>query len=826
MGLGFNFGGKDAGLTKAIDGALMSVSKLTSGVAGVSSALGQLAEQGRDPTTGFEKEMIANNVSLTRMGANLGKTGKDIGDFTQKAQSLALTMNRGADVAGEAQGQFERMGAAAKDAGIGSSAALLKLADSSGVAAKQFADSVLGMTKMEGVTAKAAGSILDSMTAAGKATGDVNGALAEQPKRMELLFKRSAMLRAGYKGIGIEEFSKQIDQTAVDMQHLTKVSAAQARQFSTGLAESLQDAALAFQNLQVGGEQDTRVLEALSLTTGSVQTAFRDMQDGPEGFMKTMSEMTKNMGGDKDKIAQLMKWVQGKTGQAFGPERSAEIVNFLSAQATATEKHGKAVKEATGALKKYGDEAFKNGRTAAESMQLSEDMFVARLRNINKTADTFARDAGKSFKMLGDEMEHLGKDKGPAGQLTQALVDLDQKGLVGLLPTKLQGTAVALGGLTKRLGKTLEGILNPLSAVESLLVLFGTAMTHAFMLTNKGLPFLERLGQAFESVGEDAVNWLENLPDKIINVFYKVTDAVKGFFSKDSAGGASKWGPMFKKWWDRIVKAFTRLDPIIAEVKQFSLDLWNGITTALDPSYGLQSGGDEGSVGTKIGQWIRSQWDKVSGWVKKEVWPKIAQFGSDFWGGLVAAFSPDGPKAANPDSTGTKIGTWVGDAIKTAFEALKGMMGPLVDKLGVWISDLFVSMAKKAATGMAWMAADLATAGLASKVFREPENVPTPKTSGSAPATSAPRAAPEVASSQSAVAVSALVSTTKEAEDAQKQRDEALLAATNKTNEKMDQLISTVGGRNTGYTGEGGPVAGGAGNVFIRKDSRGVGRKP
>ena len=706
MGLGFNFGGKDAGLSKAVDGALSSVSKLTAGIAGVSSAMGQLAEQGRDPTTPFEAQMTANNVSLTSMAANLGKSGEPLKKFTQQSQALALTMNRSAEEAGNATGQFDRMSDAQTAAGINSAATLLKLADVSGVNATVFADASNQMMKMKGMSKEAGASILDSMTAAGQATGDVAGALHETATRMALLQKRSALLAQGFVGIGIEEFSKQIDSTAVSMQKATKVSASTARAFATGLAESIQNSAQAFKELTVGtGEDVPEMLKAMALTTGDVEKAFHTMEGGTEGFMDTMRTLTKNMGGDKDKIGKVMTWLQAKTGEAFGPERSKEIVNYLSTATEETDKQGKAIKKASGALQAYAKEGFKTGYTDARRMELAEEMFVARLRNINKTSKIFADETSKSFNLLGGEIETLGKDKGPVGQLTNTLIDLDQKGLIGLLPTKLQGTAVAMGGFAKRLGKTLEGILNPLNLAESGVVLFATAMTDAFMKQDKKtkmLSFMDRIGLAFESVANDAVNYLETLPDKITGVMDSISKTLGGFF--DGKGGASgKWGTKIRAWWGRILVVFTKMEPIIARIRTFAVDLWEGIVNTLDPS----TQKDTDSVGTKMGQWIRSGWDVAKKYFDDKVWPVIKKFGNDFWVGIRGAL---GTENADPNGPGYKIGKWINEAFDAAItkvtDALPGLL---------W--DLFKFLVKSAVKGLIWVAQELSPAKLAGRAF-------------------------------------------------------------------------------------------------------------
>lgn len=641
---------------------MASVSKLTAGIAGVSTELGGLAKQGRDPTTAMEASFIANAVESRKLAVNLGKTGKAIGAFSQEAQSMALELNRSTEATGSAIGQFERMKDVSTKTGIDSAKTMAKLADVSGVNAQVFTDASLQMSKMEGMSKEAGASLLDTMTKAGQATGDANGALAEIPQRMALLQKRSALLRGTFKGIGIAEFSKQIDSTAVSMQKATGVSAETARAFSMGLGGALQDAAQEFKNLTQGEEAGLNVLTGLALTSGDVNTAFEAMKGGPEDFMKMMQGMVKNLGGDKQKISQVMDWVAAKTGKAFGPERATEIVNFLAASTEGTYKQGEAVKDATGALQKYAKEGFSTGYTAAKRIAIAEELFVTKMRNINKTAETFANESVKSFKMLGEEMVELGKDKGPAGQLTRTLVDLDQKGLVGLLPEKLQGTAVALGGLTERLGKTLKGVLNPLNAIESLFVVFGTAMTHAFMQTKKGLPFLERLGQAFESVGEDAVKWLETLPDKIINVFYKITDAVGGFFKKDSAGGASKWGAIFKRWWERIVTAFTRLEPILKEIRKFGEELWAGITTALDPTKNASSEPD-GTTGGAIGRWLGEAWLSAKTYWDQKIYPEVKKL----WDTFTAGFGGSG----DASTTGGQLGIWIRSAFETALKFLE-----------------------------------------------------------------------------------------------------------------------------------------------------------
>jgi len=717
MGLGFNFGGKDAGLTKAIDSALTSVSKFTAGIAGVSTELGQLAEQGRNPTTGFEKEMIANNVSLTNMGANLGKTGKDLKDFTSKSQGMALAMNRSAEQAGDAAGQFNRMKSVMVETGIDSEKTLLKISEVSGVQASVFADSSMQLAKMQGMTKKAGADIFDTMTAAGQAMGDVSGSLKEAAARTALLQKRSALLAQGFKGIGIEEFSKQIDATSVSFQKATGASADTARAFGTGLAETLQDSAQAFKHLTVGiGSELPEGLKGLALTAGDVKAGFAAMEDGPEGFMKTMRNMTKGMGGDKEKIGQLMTWIEGQTGKAFGPERSKEIVNMLMLATDETEKQGKAVKTATGALKKYGDEAWKNGRTAAESMKLSEDLFVTGIRAANHTATQFAADAAVSFGDLGKDIQGLAKGKGGVGDLTRSLIDLNQKGLVGLFPKDLQGDAVAMGGMFKMLGETLTGILNPLNGVESLLTLFAVAMRNAYKQTDKAKDFFERFGIAFEKVGERAVKWFEELPARIMGWINTASDALNKALS---GGKDGKWGGIFKKWWGRILDTFTAMGPVMSRFKELAENIWTAMQTTLGPIWedlkkfvgdfwsGLTGSlganpNDSDEAGKAIGKWIYRQWLVVVAWWEKPDNP-VKKFGTDFWEGLTKDLNADPTNKSG--STGESIGIWINSAFSKAVQMV-------TDALPGMLLKLFATLVKATALAIVRFPGEVAMAGV------------------------------------------------------------------------------------------------------------------
>jgi hypothetical protein len=717
---------------------MSSVSKFTAGIAGVSTELGQLAEQGRNPTTAFEHKLIQDNVSLTNLGANLGKTGKDLKDFTAKSQNMAIAMNRSAEQAGEATGQFNRMKTVMVATGIDSEKTLLKISEASGVQAQVFADSSMQLANMQGMSKKAGASILDTMTAAGQAMGDVSGSLKEAAERTALLQRRSALLSQGMAVTGIEEFSKQIDSVSVSFQKATGASAATARAFGTGLAATLQESAQAFKHLTVGvGSELPESLKGLALTTGDVQTAFNNMGDGPEAFMDTMKNLTKGMKGDKKKIGDLMTWIEGQSQKSFGPERSKEIVNMLMLTSEASDEAGKKVKNATGALKKYGEEAWKSGRTAAESLKLSEDLFVTGIRAANHTASKFASDASKSFSSLGKDIQGLAKSEGGVGDLTRSLIDLNQKGLVGLFPDDLQGDAVAMGGMFKMLGETLKGILNPLSGIESLFTLFTVAMRNAFKNTKASLPFFDRMGIAFKRVGDRAVKWFEELPKKILGWINSASVALNKALS--GGGRDGKWGGIFRKWWDRILDTFTAMGPVMSRFKTLAGNVWTAMQTTLGPLWAdlkkfvgdFWSGltGDLGSnpndsdeAGKAIGKWIYRQWQVVVKWWEAKDNP-IKKFGMDFWEGLTKDLSIDPNNKSG--STGESIGIWINSAFSKAVEMATNALPDMLMRL-------FATLVKATAKAILQFPEQVALAG-ATKVASYFKEKPAPVDADDAP---------------------------------------------------------------------------------------------
>ena len=717
MGLGFNLTAKDDGLSETAEKSTDSLQKLM----GVVDSLGEravkmggLATQGRELTTGFEAMLLQNRKSVKALSFQMGVWGDKADEVVKKAQGMSLAIGVSAEHAAEATIEYKKGLTSFNAVGIMSAEDLAKATEVLGVKATFLREQLNSMSQVTGIkTPKAMKKLVGSFMLAGKQIGDVSGSFQQLEETMNTLRTRSAQVGAMTE----DQMAALGGEVAVLTAGLSKmgVKGEEAKGFASDLFTKMTEGAAHFQQIFSGTQNDIpKLAESLAITTGQVDESFSLMQQGPQGFMSGMAKLVKSA---KDKlgpagVGKVMKFMTHQMNEALGPDMATKLSNYLSnASDEALETMAEVSKGAAG-LKDARDH-YIDPRGLDERMALAEEAFRTRLRDLNKTGEKYLADTQASFKVLGDELTRLGQDKGPVGSLTRTLVDLDQKGLVGLLPDRLQGMAAALGKFATTIGNTLKKITSPLDLFESGMMTFGIAMTDAYLhagqvfnkttgkwegTINTQLGFFDRFKIALKSVGNDIAEWFEALPKKVSDGLDSILKTLTDWL-KPGGKSDSNWKAGVMGWWKRMTESFSKLfspenrkklsdiweliapelkkgwDSLVAEVDGFVKDFWEGFTNALDPENSKKP--VDGTVGGFIGDALGGVWK----WVKESVWPKITKFVGDFWKELTNSLSSDPDKVASPNTVGGKIGKWLGDALKTGFDKLGDMLPGLIGDL-------------------------------------------------------------------------------------------------------------------------------------------------
>jgi hypothetical protein len=711
MGLGFSFAGKDDGLSKTVDKAGDSVNKLFGAMGKVGEAaskFGAVAKQGRQLTSAFEGTLLANKAAGTAIAFNMGVWDKAGQSAVKTGQNISLGIGIGMDEATTAAIEFGRVSEQMKAIGINSAEDLAKSMHVMGMSATDLRVMLTTMGSMGIKSKESIQELSGAFMAAGKSAGDVRGSLAQMGQTLKTL-DEVAVRKTG-KSLTPEALAKLGKEVAVVSAGFAKLGygAAESQETASAMFAKLTEDQKAFQNMFSGTADDVpKLAEELAISSGDINTAFKLMQSGPQGFVEGMADMVataKKNGGDVDK---LMTFVGARMEQSLGADMTTKLMKFMKNADGSVRTTMKSVADAT---EKVGDaqKAYIDPRGLDEKLKIAQDIFETRLREISNKSNEFLNASRRAYSGLGDEIVKLGSDKGPVGDLTRTLADLDHKGLAGLLPKRLQGMGTALGGFGEKIGSTLQGLVSPFGAVKSAISLFAVAMTDAFVngpktitekneldkMVTRQATFFDRVSMAAAKVGEDFVGYIEALPDKIAIAFDDISKAVNGWFGAKGKQGQSAWTARIKDWWERLSRAWSKVTVSIwPEFKKSINTFWKGLMGAFDFS-SADKGADGESAAAKLGTWLRDVWLKAEAWWSTEVWPKISAFGSNLWDGLLHSFDPDkNKKAGDPKNMGTSIGNWLGEAGKVLWAELEifgrnfwaglsGAFDPQKNKLG------------------------------------------------------------------------------------------------------------------------------------------------
>jgi phage-related protein len=435
-----------------------------------------IATNGLNLTTSFEETIIASNKTARSMGANFGLAGKSLGRFTDQATSMGISLNIGADKAGEAAYNVTLATKELGAVGLKSAADLAKFAEVSGVSAGDITQTFKQAGQQFHLTDKQLRQLAGSALESGKQIGDIGGQFKQMPHILDLIARRAAVLGKKFDPQQMADFASQTLAVSGALYNMG-ASAEEAREAATSLAEKMVESGENFGNMFAGTSSDLSEFHmALSIAGGDTKQAFDSMTQGPGEFMSGLADMvSKGKKSGKD-VGAMMNLMRGQLEKVFGPKQTARMMDFFQKADQATLDSMKTVSKADGNLGKFAKEGFSTGRSLAQSFELMKDKFVMSFRNIGRSAAVdFVDKTGKEFDKFNSQMQALVKKGGPLGQLIEKFSEIHQIGALALIPKTLRPLASVFGEVIKEAGPMLgvlgalgfrfEMLLSPVAAI-------------------------------------------------------------------------------------------------------------------------------------------------------------------------------------------------------------------------------------------------------------------------------------------------------------------------------------------------------------------------
>ena len=468
LGIGYEFGARDAGQKAAFDGAEKSLDTINNllGQQSVESskaskAMGSFSKKIKD----FNIASIAKNVrSLTGETGSLSNelesaafqartaakpilaqmnlTSEQHRQMMSRVSGMAVSMNVGGEVIAE---MFRSIETASEDAQAGIDAMAMserewvKVIQTTGVPMEAY-QAVLGnMISSWNASPDAAAEMVNNMLAIGKAAdigadglkgmkGQMDAvdtvfeklppSAARSADEIKSLMESTVGLAGAFKDMG-EETGKSVElaQSTAMMFAEQSVAITRAKQ---GLGGSVADNPLHkfLTQLGVGYEEALDIID-----TGS--------RDAVKGTMMLQDAVQRMMVADPQRADRVMSELNRTMGESAGG--LAYLVGNMDKGSASLEKMNNLAVDGTGALKKYGKAAFSDSRNLQEQFNFAKESFDTQIRAI--TRGDVRKLVGKqmaAYKESAKEFKEMAGEDGALGGLIRTASKFKQMGMTGV----------------------------------------------------------------------------------------------------------------------------------------------------------------------------------------------------------------------------------------------------------------------------------------------------------------------------------------------------------------------------------------------------------
>lgn len=568
-------------------------------------------------TTGAEAEGAQLAMEARKTAANLGYTGKELDKVTGKAAGMAKSLDIGAEEAAKAIYNFGWAEEQFKALGLKSASDLAKFTSSFSVDQGKFTETLAIMQKELKITSDELPGLAGAFIAYGRSAGDVGGSLNDMEDAVKKVRGQAALLGRDLDPKQMAGYVKQ-QASLTGIIYSATQDIAGAKALSAAFTEKSVESQKNLRDMFAGTADDLsdfqKELSVLGLNVGD---SMKLMEQGPEGMMMALAQMSQEARKSEAGWGRFTQFVGGRLGKVLGDEQTDQFINALRNMDATTIQMSQDAAKASADLGKMAKEAWRSSKTLADAFDSAQDALVSRFRKIGRSAAVdFVKESVKAFNQFGDSLEAVAKEGGPMGKVVTKLSEIHQIGALALVPKEMRGFASVLGTVVENAGPAVTALGSlgfRFSTLANPAVLLGTAI--AFIAAEFASLWLQTKSadKAFALLGEK----LTSFGTSVLSFGQKAGNAILDFLVSTTA---------------RMAAFATKFD-------------WSKFFTSLFSSFGAGAKGMSGTIQAALG---------------------------DLWGVLEAVFSGKTPQAQ------TRLGKIAGSllvAVRSIFEGLGAALG-------------------------------------------------------------------------------------------------------------------------------------------------------
>ena len=521
LGFGFLFGAKDTGavrmagdISEGMDRVVQATERVGRESAGVGrlgnfiqalnlrqlsrvgDAMSSLADragalQGQVSSTSFESFGAEYAQTYRAATAGMGEFRGEVDRVRGEIGSLAFTLGIGADEMLSYATTVARSGMSLDDFGIDMRSVAGSI-QANILSGEQLANVLTGLARGYDLGAEGATRVLNTVTAIGERFGVGADAARALPEVMQAVDAAAARFPsiAGNVDVAIES--------------ITRLGVAQQRRLGGSFQEGIQSAIQVFNELagtrrEMEGlftglnDQFPDLAAEIARATGNVSLSFDAIMQDPARFAGTIATMFQGMDQGSPAAARLRAILE-----QMGPQFMF-LVQGGEDSAAALEAAMGSVEGVGGAFSGMARAAGGSTRTFAESMELVEESFRARLdRMARRHYPNFEREVlqrqRRAFQMIGDTVDRVAGRQGAIGALTRSMIAFRRGGFTGLIE--------GLSQEARRLGPRFQEITARVTEASPVL---GRMFLSTLQGAQRALPFLDGFGSALFDIAGQAL---------------------------------------------------------------------------------------------------------------------------------------------------------------------------------------------------------------------------------------------------------------------------------------------------------------------------------
>jgi hypothetical protein len=513
LGLGFVFGARDTGASRAAGNiaegmdrvatsveeagrASSSLQRLGNAIGAISLAqldrigdsLEGLADRaGIDPSdTSLESFGVEFSNTFRRATVGLGPFREEVEGMRGEISSLAYSLDVDANEMISAVTGIARSGNSLDDFGI-SLRTVAGSIQANILSGEQLANLLTGLSEGYELGTEGATRLVDRVTAVGEAFGFG----ADAVRRLPEIISAADPVLARFSGLSIEQVTDSVTRLSVAMSRGLGVSFEEGSQAAIELFNSLSEARAGLTDIVTGvGSDFPELATELGIATGDIDEAMQSILSDPLTFATRMRDLM----GSMDRSSPAFARLQGALANL--PANFRFLITGGEEAGAALEAATQPVGEFEGAFNRMARSGAGTARTFSESMDRLRDGFETRLHRMTSitTREVLGRQR-QAYERLGGYLERWSSSGGALGFLTQGFLNVRRYGLVhGLLPMLEHRLQDAFPNLAERIS-TFAPLLSDLG--EGFLQVATSAGPMLVVLSQMGV--LSGLRTAFSS---------------------------------------------------------------------------------------------------------------------------------------------------------------------------------------------------------------------------------------------------------------------------------------------------------------------------------------